>query len=137
MLSLHYFAGQPSLEVEAQRELQIALAAADATSLGKYFSESIEIGGVKSDIRGPIAPATAAPIRMIDKVEGLGAELKPSLLINGKVLEEPEIPVLVSGLVDEVANPLSVKRTRSRLGKDRGAVGIGGREPLALARRYR
>lgn len=110
---------QRALEIEAQRELQIALAAADATSLGQYFPEGIEVGGVKSDIGGPAAPAPAAPIRMVEKVEGLGAELKSSLLVNAEVLEKSEIPVLISGLVDEVANTLSVECTRSRLGKDR------------------
>ena len=38
----------------------------------------------------------------------------------------------LSGLIDEVANTLSVERTRSRLGKNRRTVGIGGSEPLAL-----
>jgi hypothetical protein len=110
---------QRALEVEAQRELQIPLAAADATSLGQYLPEGVEVGWVESDIGGPAAPAAAAPIRMVNKVEGLGAELKSSLLVNSEVLEKSEIPVLISRLVDEVANTLSVERTRSRFGKDR------------------
>ena len=69
---------------------------------------------------------------MVDKVEGFSPELEPSLLVDGEVLEQAEIPVLVSGLIDEVANTLSVERTRSRLGKNRRTVGIGGSEPLAL-----
>jgi len=111
---------QKRLEVKSQRELQIALAAAHAPSLGEYFSEGVEVGGVEPDIICVrVAPATATPIRVVDKIEGFGPELESSLLVNREVLEEAEIPVLISGLIDEVANTLGVERTWSRFGKDR------------------
>src|SRR5205823_67791 len=111
------------LEVKSQRKLQIALAAANSSPFGKHFPEGVEIGGIESDITCVrVTPATATPIRMVDKVEGFSPELEPSLLVDGEVLEQAEIPVLVSGLIDEV----SVERTRSGLGKNRRTGGIGG-----------
>src|SRR5437764_8045497 len=93
------------LEVKSQRNLQIALAAANSSPFGKHFPEGVEIGGIESDITCVrVTPATATPIRMVDKVEGFSPELEPSLLVDGEVLGQAEIPVLVSGLIDEVAN---------------------------------
>ena len=76
-----------SLEVKSQRKLQIALAAANSSPFGKHFPEGVEIGGIESDITCVrVTPATATPIRMVDKVEGFSPELEPSLLVDGEVL---------------------------------------------------
>src|SRR6266849_8177804 len=113
------------LEIQAEGELQVALAATNATALGEYFPER-GTGRVEADIGCAAAAATAAPIRVVDEVVRLGAELETCFLGNGERLEQPEVPVLVSGLVDQVANALGVESSGRRLGKDRGV------EPLAV-----
>lgn len=56
-----------TLEVEAQRKLEVALAVSGtAAALRKYFSESCEVARVQ---------AWVVPVRMIPDVESLGAEL--------------------------------------------------------------
>ena len=114
-------------EGEPKRELQVALASSDTAPLGKYFPESGKVRRIEAYIRCAAATATATPIGVIDEVEGFSAELKPCFLRNGKGLEQPEVPVLESRLVDQVAHALRVKRSGSRYGKDRGI------EPLAVS----
>jgi hypothetical protein len=87
------------LEIEAQRELQIALATAHPSAFCEHFSEGIEIGGIESDVRCTVASAPTAPVGMVDEIESFGAELKASLLTNSEILEESNVPVLVTGLL--------------------------------------
>ena len=61
------------LEVEAKRKLQISLATPDAASLCQHFAEGVEVGGIEPDIGGAIATAAAAPVGVVNEVEGLGA----------------------------------------------------------------
>src|SRR5260370_38770245 len=68
----------------------------------------------------PAAPDTAASIRVVDEVVRLGAELETCFLGNGECLEQSDVPVLESRLVDKVADPLCVKRSGSWLGVDLG-----------------
>src|SRR5260370_1378925 len=113
------------LEIGAERKLQVAFASTNAATLGKYFPER-GAGGVEADIGCPAATATAAPIRVVDEVVRLGAELETCFLGNGECLEQSDVPVLESRLVDKVADPLCVKRSGSWLGEDRGV------EPLTV-----
>src|SRR5256885_5017296 len=113
-------------EIEAQRELQVALTATCAAAFGGHFSK---IGAGRIEIHA--APAAATPIGVIDKVEGFGTELETALFIDGKGFEEAKIPVLESGLVDDVANPLSIECAR-RGRRKHGSVKpkpVGGKVP--------
>ena len=122
---------QKRLEVKSQRELQIALAAAHAPSLGEYFSEGVEVGGVEPDIICVrVAPATATPIRVVDKVKCLGAELKASLLVNRERFEQSKVPVLEPRLIDQVADTFCRERAGRWRAEDRAPVGVLRGEPL-------
>ena len=68
-------AGGESLEVEAEGELEVALAAGYAAALGQDLAESGEVVGIEADVGGAAAAAAAAPVRVVDEVEGFGAEL--------------------------------------------------------------
>src|SRR5438128_421628 len=72
--------------VEAEGELQVALAAAYAAAFGKYFAKS-RARWIEPDVCGSTATAPAAPVRMVDKVESLGAELEAHPLVNGEGLK--------------------------------------------------
>jgi hypothetical protein len=123
---------QPSLELQAKRELQVALALPGAAAaLREYFAEGRGVGGVETNIGCAAATAVAAPIRMIPDIVSFGAELEAKAFVDGNGLEQAHVPVLVSGLVDKVANPLGVEGARRRRGEDRRAIGVGGGEPLA------
>src|ERR1700682_4399885 len=98
-------------EVEAKRKLQVAFATTNAAALCRYFSE-VGAGRVEVDA----ASAASTPVRVVDEVERLRAELEPSLLVNWERFEQAEVPILEPGLVDKVANALCVKRSNSRLG---------------------
>jgi len=109
-------------ELEFKRELDIALATASrAASLGGDFSE-----GRACRIELHAAAASATPIGMVPDVKRFGAELKPDLLADRDYLEQAEVPVLESGLVNDVAHALRVERPGGRFGKDRRV------EPLAV-----
>ena len=116
-----------ALKLQAKRELQIAL-----TAFGEHFAEGRGIGGVETYIRSAAATAAPAPIRVVPNVKGFCTELKPETLIHGNGFEQAEVPVLESGLIDEVANALGVECPRSGLGEDGRSVGICGGEPLAI-----
>src|SRR5215469_16363334 len=88
-------------EVEAEGELEIALALPSSAALCEHFAE----GGacrIESDIGAAIATAATAPIGMIDEVKGFGTKLEAKLLADGKGFEQAEIPVLIAGLIDEI-----------------------------------
>src|SRR5712671_3477738 len=96
-----------ALELQAKRELKVALALARAaTAFGEYFAESGGVGGVEADIGRAAAAAVAAPIRMVPDVVRFGAELEAKLFVNWDRLEQSHIPILIPGLVDQVANSL-------------------------------
>ena len=63
---------------------------------------------------------------MVPDVKRFGAELKPDLLADRDYLEQAEVPVLESRLVNDVAHALRVERPGGRFGKDRRV------EPLAV-----
>ena len=88
-------------------------ASTNAAALCRYFSE-VRAGRVEVDATS----AASTPVRVVDEVERLRAELEPSLLVNWERFEQAEVPILEPGLVDKVANALCVKRSNSRLGKD-------------------
>src|SRR5581483_507580 len=72
-----------------------------------------------------------APVRGVDEIERLGAELQAGPLVNRKPLEQPQVPVLVAGTIKQVADPLRVERPRRGRGEDRRAVCILHGEPLS------
>src|SRR5579864_6093109 len=100
-------------EVKPQRKLQVPLATTDAASLGCYLSE-----GRAGRIEIHTAAAPSTPVRMVDEIECLSAELKSSLLVNGKGLEEAEVPILKTRLINQIPHPLRVERTVRRFRKD-------------------
>ena len=73
---------EAALELEAKRELQIALAA-----FGEYFAEGRRICGIKTDVGGSAATAAAAPIRVVPHVKSFRAKLKAETLVYGNGLE--------------------------------------------------
>ncbi len=99
-----------ALELEAQRQLQIALALSrGAAAFVEYFAEGRGILRVEADIGRAAAPAVAAPIRMVPDVVGFGAELEAKAFVDGDSLEQSHVPIFVPGLVDEVADALCVE----------------------------
>jgi len=115
----------PYSEVEPQRQLQISLAAADSTSLGCHFSE-VRAHGIEIHA----ATAASAPIRVVDKVKCLGAELKASLLVNRERFEQSKVPVLEPRLIDQVADTFCRERAGRWRAEDRAPVGVLRGEPL-------
>src|SRR5260370_32164579 len=76
------------LELEAKRELQIALAlSGGAAAFGEYFAESLGVGRVEADIGCAVATAIGAPIRMVPDIVGFGAELEAKAFVDGDSLE--------------------------------------------------
>src|SRR2546429_3833555 len=55
------------------------------------------------------------PIGVVPNVEGLGAELEPVALSDRKALEESHVPVLESGLIEDVAYTLRSEEHTSEL----------------------
>src|SRR5260370_32944671 len=94
-----------ALEIGAERELQIALAATNTASLGGHLSK---IRASRVEVHPAAAPS--APIGGVDEVERFGAELQSSLLPDGESFEQSEIPVLEPGLPDVVANASVIER---------------------------
>src|SRR5205814_6196843 len=112
-------------EIEAQRELQIALAAAaGATTFGKHFAKCGEVGRVKADIGGAAATSVAAPVGMVPDVVSFRAELKSDGFVEWKTLEQPHVPVREAGLIDQVANTLRSERSERGGTKDSLVIAI-------------
>ena len=78
-----------ALEIEAQRELDVALAI-----LRGHFSKR---GAGRVIIR-------PAPVGMIERVEGLRAELEAFGLRDCKLLIQSDIPILETRIVDSISN---------------------------------
>ena len=70
-------------------------------------------------------------MRMVDEVERFGSELESSLLIDRERLEQSEVPVLESRLVDQIAHASVIERSGRRLDKDRRTIRVRCGEPLA------
>lgn len=73
---------------------------------------------------------------MVPNIEGLGAELEPVTLSERKALEESHVPVLESGLIEDVAYTLRDERSGSWFSENQGPVGIGSGEPLAVRKSF-
>src|ERR1700756_5241985 len=87
------------LELDAQRELEIALALAGAAAaFGEHFAKRGGVGRVQADICSAAATAIAAPIRMIPDVVRFGTELEAEVLVDGNSLEQAHVPILVPRL---------------------------------------
>src|ERR1700704_2161081 len=69
---------------------------------------------------------------MVPHVVSLGAELEAKPLVDRESLEQSHVPVLVSGLVDQIANALRVESPRCRGRENRRSIGVSSGEPLAL-----
>ena len=78
-----------SLEVEAQGELHVPDVARLSGDLSKLSAGRIEV--------------RAAPVRVVEGVERLRPELKAHLFADGELLEQPQVPVLESRLMQKVA----------------------------------
>src|SRR5215469_8846687 len=89
-------------EVKAERKLQIA----HVPVLARDLTERVEIRRVGVD---------AVPVRMIEGVERLGAELKADLLGDREFLEQAQIHVIEAGFVNEIADSLLQDRKSTRL----------------------
>src|SRR5436305_1500292 len=77
--------GPNRLEVEAERKLKIPLVA-----LRRRFAES---GAGRIEIR-------PAPVRMIESIERLGAELEARRFRHSELLKQTDVPVLEPWVVD-------------------------------------
>src|ERR1700751_3459150 len=67
---------------------------------------------------------------MVPDVVGLGTELEAEPFVDGNGLEQAHVPILIAGLMDEVANALGVEGTSGRRGKDWRSIRVRGGEPL-------
>lgn len=112
------------LKVETKRKLNIALAAAArSAALRGNFSEGGACG-----VEVHAAAARAAPIRMVQEVEGFSAELESHAFADREGFEDPEVPIVETGLIDDVADVLCVEGSFRRRGENRRV------EPLAGAK---
>lgn len=93
-------------ELRAQRELKVAFAA-----FGKHFSE-VAAARIQGDVSSAVTAARSTPVGMVPHVESLGAELEVYPFIHRNLLKQTHVPVLESGLIDDVANLLSDKGPR-------------------------
>ena len=107
------------LEVEAEGELEVALAAGYAAARGQDLAEGGQVRWIEPDVGAAAATAASAPVRVVDEVKGFGAELEADVFFDGEGLEEAKVPVLVAGLIDDVTNLLGAESTGSRLGENR------------------
>src|SRR5215475_1965442 len=110
-------------ELKAQRELKVALALADAAALRSDLSK-VRAGRIEVHS----AAAASTPIRMVEDVEGFGAELESETFVHRDRLKQPHVPVPESGLIDQVTDTLCVEGPVCRRAEDRRAVRIGCRE---------
>src|SRR5260370_40632903 len=107
------------LEEQAQRKLDISHVArltGDLTECGK-------VGRVE---------AGAVPVRVVEDVERLGAELHAGLLRERELLEETDVPVHEARVVDHVPEScrLRVERVLGGLGEEQIPAGNRGLEPV-------
>src|SRR5262249_22320711 len=73
----------------------------------------------------------SAPVRVIEHIKGLGAELEAYRLRDRELLVQADIPIPESGIVDPISHiRLHIERALGRCGKDRRSVGIADGEPL-------
>src|SRR5262249_23504419 len=82
------------------------------------------------------AAAASTPIRMVEDVEGFGAELESETFVHRDRLKQPHVPVPESGLIDQVTDTLCVEGPVCRRAEDRRAVRIGCREPLTTGSEF-
>src|SRR6266700_2608405 len=95
-------------ELEFERELDIALATASwAAALRGDLSE-----GGTAGVKVHAATAGTTPVRVVQGVERFGAELEVNSLAYLNDLEQADVPVLESRLVEDVANVLCIERSR-------------------------
>src|SRR5580704_5489600 len=121
-----------ALELQPQRKLQVALALSGAAAaFGQYFAEGRSVGRVEANIGCTVTAAIGAPIRMVPDIVSFGAELEAKAFVDRDRLEQAHVPVLVTGLVDKVADALRIERAGRGRGEDRRAIWVGGCEPLA------
>ena len=78
--------------------------------LGRNLSEVAVVG-----INVQSATSYAAPVRVVEPVEHLEPERGELFLRSVKVLEQPDVPVLKTGLVKDVSTPLVRESSLSRL----------------------
>src|SRR5437879_4670225 len=68
---------------------------------------------------------------MVPDVIGFGAKLEAKPFVYGDGFEQAHIPVLISGLINQIADSLCVESTGRRRGEDWRSIRIGRSEPLA------
>src|SRR5262249_20156117 len=104
-----------TLEEETQRKLQVSFVA-----LSGHLPES---GTRRIEVR-------SVPIGVIERIEGLRAELEPGFLVQSELLIETDVPVLEARAVNAADSRLENEGSGRRLGENGGAVGPGYGEPL-------
>src|SRR5215218_666947 len=87
------------LKADAQTELHVALAA-----LGRNLAERA-VGRIAIESADRRTPRTA-PIRVVNKVVPIGAELDVYPFLDSEVFKERQIPVLEARSVHDVAQPI-------------------------------
>src|SRR5215467_15118601 len=91
-------------EVDPERKLNIPLASADAAALSRDFPE-VGAGGIEIHA----TTTTTSPIGMVKHVKCFGAELSSLILTDRKCLKQSKVPVVESGLIHQIADPLRVR----------------------------
>src|ERR1700761_6393762 len=97
------------LEISAQRELQVACVVGLAGDFPEGTAGGVEVG--------------AAPVRVIEGVEGLCTELEADPFIDRKLLIQADVPIRKARIMNGITN--SVLRCESSLGgrhKDGSAI---------------
>ena len=89
-------------EFGAQRELQVAFAA-----FGKHLPE-VGAARIQGNVSSSVTAARSTPVRVIPDVVGFGTELEAEVLVHGNSLEQAHVPVLISRLIDEIADALGL-----------------------------
>src|SRR5215831_8456917 len=119
-------------KVKPQRKLEVALTAARSAALGGDFTEG-GAGRVELHPTGAAhGTAAPAPVGVINDVERFGPELETHRSVEPNFFEQPQIPILETGQMNQAAHVLrQIEGAGSGWREDRRSVGILGREPLA------
>src|SRR5205823_4563374 len=107
---------QTPLEIKAKRKLQVANVVVLTCNLS-------EVGAGRVGSR-------AVPVRVVEGIECLGAELKSGAFGDRELLEQAEVNVVETRIVDQIANALlMVERAGRRLSEQLVTGSVRGGEP--------
>src|SRR6202042_556408 len=93
---------EPGSEEKLQRQLQDARVVCAAGMQEALVETTLVASGIVGAAVATDPVANAVPLRVIEHVEGFGAELETGALVYREVLEQPRVEVPAAGNIQEV-----------------------------------